>query len=89
MKKEAIEKGIELFIETLKNTKIKIDFKEDICYMRKLDGKFMDSTNNVRNLLGYVLITEDPEKIELLDKMVKKGAEKRNIKLEDLGEINE
>ncbi|NVM01732.1 MAG: hypothetical protein HWN67_05330 [Candidatus Helarchaeota archaeon] len=88
MKKEDIEKGIELFIETLKNTKIKIDYKEDVCYMRKLDGRFMDSTNQAKNLLGYVLITEDPEKLALLEKMVNKGAQKRNIKLEDLGEIS-
>ncbi|MFX0137573.1 MAG: hypothetical protein ACFFDN_28300, partial [Candidatus Hodarchaeota archaeon] len=71
------------------STKIKIDYKEDVSYMRKLDGKFMDSTNQVRNLLGYVLITEDPEKLALLDKMVNKGVQKRGIKLEDLGEISE
>ncbi len=88
MKKQDIEKGIEIFVETLKNSKTKIDYKEDICFMRKLDGKFLDSNNEVRSILGYVLISEDPEKIALLEKMVIKGAQKRNIKVEDLGEVS-
>ena len=88
MKKKDIEKGIELFIKTLKNTKTRIDYKEDVSYMRKLDGKILDSTNQTRNILGYVLISEDPEKIALLEKMVSKGVQKRNMKLEDLGEIS-
>lgn len=88
MKKQDIEKGIEIFVETLKNSKTKIDFKDDICFMRKLDGKFLDSNSEVSNILGYVLISEDPEKIALLEKMVIKGAQKRNIKVEDLGEVS-
>ncbi|MHA1377165.1 MAG: hypothetical protein ACTSRG_02170 [Candidatus Helarchaeota archaeon] len=87
MKKADIEKGIELFTDTLKNIKIKLDYKEDVCYLKSLDGKFLDSANQECHILGYVLITEDPEKLTLLDKLVKKGVTKRNIKLEDLGEV--
>ncbi|MHA1385723.1 MAG: hypothetical protein ACTSR3_18380 [Candidatus Helarchaeota archaeon] len=85
MKKEDINKGIKIFTDFLKNNKIKIDYKEDVSYMRSLDGTFLDSSNKERYILGYVLITEDPEKLALLDKMVNKGVKKRNIKLEDLG----
>lgn len=88
MKKDEIENGIKIFTDTLKSTKTKLNFKNDVCYLRKLDGRFLDSSNQERFILGYVLLTEDPEKIQLLDLMVQKGIEKRNIKFEDLGEID-
>lgn len=87
MKKEDIEKGLKLFTETLKETKLTIDFKEDVLYLRKLDGKFLDSSNQVRSILGYVLIAEDLEKIAFLKRVVNKIIEKQNVKFEDLGEI--
>ena len=87
MKKEDIEKGIDLFIKSLKNSKLKIKYEEDIGYMRSLDGKYVSSTKKDCNILGYVLITEDPEKLALLDKMVYKAVEKNNFTFEDFGEV--
>lgn len=87
MKKEDIEEGIKIFAETLKKVPVRIDFKKDTCYLRKNDGVILDSSNKERYVLGYVLITEDQEKAALLDKMVEKGVQKRNIKFEDLGEL--
>ena len=87
MKKEDIEKGMSLFTNFLKNQRIKLDYAEDVCYMRKIDGIFQDSTGQKLYVLGHILLTEDPEKLELLDKMVIKTAQKQNYKLEDLGEL--
>ena len=88
MKKEDIEKGIDLFIKSLKNSKLKIKYEEDIGYMRSLDGKYLGPSNKDCNILGYVLITEDPEKLALLDKMVYKAVEKNNFTFEDFGEVS-
>ena len=87
LKKEDIEKGLKLFTETLKDTKLKKDFTEDVSYLRKLDGKFLDSSNQECFILGSVLIAEDLEKVALLERVTRKIIEKQNVKFEDLGEV--
>ncbi|NHI91758.1 MAG: hypothetical protein EAX96_04580 [Candidatus Lokiarchaeota archaeon] len=88
MKKEDIENGIKIYLESLKNSKMKIKFKKDVSYLRKMDGKFLDSSNKVCHVLGNIILTEDPEKVRLLDPVIQKMADKRSIKFEDLGEVD-
>ena len=87
MKKEDIEEGIKIFIENLKESRRKIKFKTDVAYFRKMDGKFLDTSKKVRYILGNIILTEDPESIRLLDPVIRKMAIKREIKFEDLGDI--
>ena len=87
MKKEEIEEGIKILIDYLKDSKTAIKFKTDVSYLRKMDGKFLHSSNQVGYILGTVILTEDPEKVRLLDPVIQKLAIKRAIKFEDLGKI--
>lgn len=88
MKKDEIENGIKIFIENLKTSRTKLKFKNDVAYIRKMDGKFLDSSNQDRYILGSIIFTEDPEKVKILDSVIQKITEKRNIKFENLGEID-
>ena len=87
MKKDEIENGIRILTESLKNSKRKIKYKKDISYLRKMDGKFLDNSKEDRFLLCSVILTEDLEKVRLLDPVIEKIAKKQEIKFEDLGDI--
>ena len=87
MKKEEIENGITILTEVLKKSNRKIKYKKDISYLRKMDGKFLDNSNEERFLLCSVILTEDLEKIRLLDPIIEKIAKKQEISFEDLGQI--
>ena len=87
MNKEEIEEGIKVFIEKLKESRRKVKFKTHTAYFRKMDGRFLGASDKERFILGTVILTEDPESIRLLDPVIKKIAIKREIKFEDLGDI--
>lgn len=87
MKKEEIEEGLKILTDAFKNSRMKIKYKKDVSYLRKMDGRFLDFSNEEKFILGTVILTEDLEKIRLLDPVIEKMAKKNEIKYEDLGEI--
>ncbi len=87
MKKDEIIEGMKLTVKFLKESRRKIKYKNDVSYLRKMDGKFLDNSKTERFILSTVILTEDLEKIRLLDPVIQKMAKKQNIQFEDLGDI--